>query len=97
MFIVRDTFRCKPGKAKDLVAKFKAAAPHFETLGMQGLRIMTDAVTDFWTVSLEFEAESIEQYMSILVRRGEIPAIGEAMAGYMDCVESGRREIFKLV
>jgi len=96
MFIVRDTFHCKPGKAKDLVGKFKAAAPHFEKLGARGLRIMTDAITDYWTVSLEFDVDSIEQYTSIVERRGEIPALGEAMAGYMDCIQGGRREMFKL-
>jgi len=28
MYLVRDIFTTKPGKAKDLVAKFKAMGPH---------------------------------------------------------------------
>ncbi len=96
MFIVRDTFRCKPGHAKDLVAKFKAAAPHLQGISTSEVRIMTDRVTDFWTVALEIEVESLDEYWKAVESRGNIPAVREAMAGYMDLVLEGKREIFHL-
>ena len=34
MFLVRNVFRTHPGKAKELVKKFQAAAPHFKKIGI---------------------------------------------------------------
>ena len=33
MYIVQETFNAKPGKARELVKKFKAAAPYLEAAG----------------------------------------------------------------
>jgi hypothetical protein len=32
MFLIRDVFRCKPGKAKVLVEKFKATMPFYRIM-----------------------------------------------------------------
>jgi hypothetical protein len=94
MFIVRNVFHCKPGKAKDLVAKFKAATPHFAALGMHNTRILTDTAADFWTVVVESEVENLQEYVhGVETRMGNV-AMRDAMAGYMDLVQGGRREIF---
>ena len=39
MYLVRDIFNAKPGKAKDLVAKFKALEPYMKEMGMKGMRV----------------------------------------------------------
>jgi len=96
MFVIRDTFRCKPGKSKELVAKFKTAAPHFEELGVHQFRVLVDRVGHFWTVVLESEVESVEEYWRAVESRGNLPAVRDAMAGYMDLVVKGKREIFQL-
>jgi hypothetical protein len=93
MFIVRDIFKAKPGKAKDLVAKFKAAAPHFQSSGLKNVRVMTDIVADYWTVVLETECEDLAQYFE---NKDNKAKAGEAMKGYMDFVEGGHREIFRI-
>ena len=96
MFVVRDVFTCKPGKAKDLVAKFKAAAPHLEGLGVERIRVLTDFVAGYWTVVLEGEIESLDGFAAAVAGRAKVPEIGSAMGGYMDLVTGGHREIFKI-
>ena len=97
MYVVRDIFRCKPGKAKDLVAKFKKTIQSMEQLdGFSNVRLMVDAVADYWTVVLESDVATLEQFERHMREFGARPEVREAMEGYMDLVEGGRREIFKI-
>jgi hypothetical protein len=96
MFVVRNVFTCKPGRAKELVAKFKAAGPHLEALGIRNPRVLSDTSAGFWTVVVESEVESLDTYFQLVEQRGANREIAEAMTGYMDLVEGGRREIFKV-
>ena len=96
MYVVRDIFTCKPGKAKELVAKFKAAEPYLREMGMAGMRVMTDAIAGYWTVVAEAEVESLDAYLDIARRERDHPQIREVMKGYMDLVEGGRREAFRI-
>jgi hypothetical protein len=97
MFIVRNVFNCKPGRGKDLVAKFKAAAPHLESVGIHNTRILTDTSAGFWTVVVEGEVERLDEYFgAVRERRRSNPEAEEALAGYMDLVEGGSREILRL-
>jgi hypothetical protein len=93
MFLIRDIFNTKPGKAKDLVAKFKKAIPAMKKDGFNS-RVMTDTVANYWTVVLETEVEDLSKYFSGTQRRN--PEMEEAMKGYMELVKGGRREIFKI-
>ena len=96
MYLVRNIFTCKPGKAKDLVAKFKAAAPHLAKIDIENTRILTDTAAGFWTVVVESEVESLDAYFGAVRDRAANEAVGKAMAGYMDLVKGGRREVFKV-
>ena len=97
MYVVRNVFRAKPGQAKSLVAKFKAAKPAIEkTVGNGNIRIMTDVVGGFWTVVIEDQVEDLENYLGDAQTVSQHKDIGEAMKGYMDHVESGYREVFKV-
>ena len=96
MYVVRDIFQTKPGKAKELAAKFKAAAPHLEQMGMKNMRVLTDAVANYWTVVAEGEVESLDHYFEMARHEREHPEIAAAMQGYMDLVKGGRREIFRV-
>lgn len=98
MFVIRDIFRCKPGKAKELVEKFKrtiAVMEHDD--GFTNVRVMVDAVADYWTVVLEADCPSLEHFERHMREFGGRAEVQEAMAGYMDLVEGGRREIWRLV
>ena len=96
MYLVRDIFNAKPGKAKDLVAKFKQLEPYMKEVGMKGMRVMTDAVADYWTVVAESEVESLDEYFDMGRRERGNEKMGEIMQGYMDLVEGGRREVFRI-
>ena len=58
---------------------------------------MVDAIADYWTVVVEAEFETLgdfERHMQQFSGRADVR---EAMAGYMDLVEGGHREIFRIV
>ena len=93
MYLVRDTFKCKPGKAKELVNKFKQTIPFMEEQNLKNIKILTDVVSNYWTVILESEVETLAEFEN---RRGftSKPKVQEIMKDYMTLVEGGKREIF---
>ena len=95
MYLVRDTFKCKPGKAKELVNKFKQTIPFMEEQNLKNTKILTDVVSNYWTVVLESEVETLAEFEN---RRGftSKPKVQEFMKDYMTLVEGGKREIFRI-
>jgi len=96
VYIVRNIFTCKPGRAKDLVAKFKAAAPHLARMEIHNTRVLTDTSAEFWTVVVESEVTSLDAYFGAVRDRDADEAVAKLMSGYMDLVQGGRREILRL-
>jgi heme-degrading monooxygenase HmoA len=97
MFLVRDVFKCKPGQAKVLIEKFKKSMALLESgAGFNGFRILVDYVASYWTVVLESEVENLAQFDQHMREWGERADVQEVMRGYMDSVESGYREIFRI-
>jgi hypothetical protein len=95
MYLIREVLQTKPGKAKELVKKFKQAAPYFENDGMKNLKIMTDIATTYWTVVMEFEVEDLGQFAKEVRGGGKPqPEVEKIMQGYIDLVDGGYREIF---
>ena len=95
MYLIREVFQAKPGKAKDLVKMFKQAAPHLEKMGeMTNMKILTDVVSNYWTVVVESETENIGGFFSNMRSATMSDELKEIMKGYMDCVAGGHREIF---
>ena len=97
MFLVRNVFHAKAGKAKALVEIFKKALPLLEASGLVlSARILTDSVATFWTVVIESEVEDLNAYMDMARIVSQKPEIGEAMKGYIDLVNGGHREVFRI-
>lgn len=94
MFVVRNVFKCKPGQAKNLIEKFQNSMSLMEDVKH---RILVDYVASFWTVVIEIETDDIVGYERQLNDYGSRADVQEAMSGYMDSVESGYREIFRIV
>jgi hypothetical protein len=94
MYLIRDVFKTKPGKAKELVKKFKQAAPYFEKQGMKNIRVMTDIAATYWTVVIESETENLSDFAKEVRGGTAQPEVGKIMEGYMDQVEGGFREIY---
>jgi hypothetical protein len=98
MFLVRDVFRCKPGKAKEVASRFKRVMSLIERDDQfQNGRVMVDMVASYWTVVLEAECETLELFEKHQESFGKRPEVQEIMAGYMDLVDGGHREIYRLV
>ena len=95
MYLIRDTFQCKPGMAKELVNKFKPTIPYMEEQNFKHIRILTDVVSNYWTVVLEAEVETLAEFEN---RKGftSKPQVKEIMKDYMILVEGGKREIFNI-
>ena len=95
MFIIRNVFRCKPGQARNAIEKFKAAQPMMMEFAKH--RILVDEVASFWTVVIETETDDLGEFERLLKERGQNEEIQKAMSGYMDFIDSGYREIFRVI
>ena len=97
MYVVRDVFQCKPGKAKDLVAKFRKMSDSMKNEdGFRSPRILVDAVAGYWTVVMETEVDSLAQFEQNMQAYASRPETSAAMEGYMELVTGGHREIFRI-
>lgn len=94
MFVIRNVFKCKPGQAKNLIDKFKVALPLMEGMNQ---RVLVDEVAGFWTVVVELQVEDLGSFEQMLKERGGRKDVQDAMAGYMDHVHEGYREIYRVV
>ena len=95
MYLIREVFHARPGKAKDLVKMFKQAIPHFEKTGeAKNMKVMTDIVSRYWTVVVESETSDIAGFFTSLRSTTMSDELKDIMKGYMDCIEGGHREIF---
>jgi len=98
MFLIRDVFRCKPGKARELAEKLRATLPSSEREdGFRNCRLLIDFVATYWTVVWQAEVESLRQFEHHMDGYSGRPEVRAAMAGYLDLVDGGHREIFKIV
>ena len=97
MFLVRDIMYCKPGKARPMVEKFLALSKLSAKMGFSGMRVMTDVSAErYWTVVSEIEVASLEEYTETSRKSMSLPEFQEAMKGYHDLLDHGRREIYQL-
>ncbi len=92
MIVIRNVFHCKPGQAKNLVKMMKETFAKNPSMGKA--RIMSDVSAGFWTVVLETEAESLDAWEKEMA--GTSADVRQAMAGYMDLVTGGHREIYRI-
>jgi hypothetical protein len=98
MFLIRDIFRCKPGKAGALAGMFLKTVPSMESDdGFRNVRVMTDYVATYWTVVLQAEVEDIGKFDGHMRNFSARPEVREALDGYRDLVDGGHREIYRIV
>ncbi len=98
MLLIRDVFRCKPGKARQLAEMFKKTIPSMEKEdGFRHSRVMVDYAASYWTVVLEAEIEDISQFDQHMNTYGARPEVKKALEGYHDLVEGGYREIYRII
>jgi hypothetical protein len=97
MFLIRDIMYCKPGQARPMVQKFLALSKLGQQMGFGTMRVMTDVSAErYWTVVSEVEVESIEKHAETSRQAMENKEFQDAMKGYHDLVDYGRREIYHI-
>lgn len=97
MLVVRNVFKCKPGGASTVAEKLKKANEILTAQsGMKSPRVLVDFVGGFWTVVLEHEVESLSQFEEQFAQYGQREDVQAVMSGYLDHVQSGYREIFRI-
>ena len=98
MLLIRDVFRCKPGHARAVAERLTRTIPSMEQEdGFSNCRVLVDLVGTYWTVVLEAEAERLDQFEHHAATFGARAEVREAMAGYLEEVEAGHREIYRIV
>ena len=98
MYLVREIMHCRPGKASELVKRFKAMEPIMKEVGLkEPQRVLTDMSGErFWTVVSEQAVENLEDYLQVTRQTMTDARVQKIMQGYHDFVEGGRREIYKI-
>lgn len=97
MFMIREVLSCKPGNVGALIKKFKALDEVRQAMELAPMRIYTDvAGGPFWTLVLEHDYGSIDEFREAEARVMAEEGARAAMAGYHELLLSGRREIYKV-
>jgi hypothetical protein len=98
MVLIREVFFCKPGKVRALIDKFKAVDAVSKKAGLTSYsRLMTDISAErYWTVVMDFEAKNLGEFEDEMKKAMSHKEVGEAMKGYHELVDHGRREIYTL-
>jgi hypothetical protein len=97
MYLIRGVLNCQPGKVGEMMKKFEAVGAAMERMGYKPFRLYTDVSGErFWTLVLESEVESLDDFVTMEAAVMADPEAKEAMAGYHDLLVEGRREIYKV-
>ena len=97
MYIIREVLSCKPGKVRPLIDKFRTLSGALEETGRPPLRLLTDVSGErFWTLIAEVTVESVDEFFTIEQQLMGNESVRNAMAGYHELVERGRREIYRV-
>ena len=101
MYLIREIMYCKPGKVRPLVDKFKVMNELGVKMGMPKMRVMTDFCAErYWTIVSEMEVADLDEFekmMSSMQGADEdMKKMEEAMKGYHDLVDHGKREIYRI-
>jgi len=97
MYLIREVMHCKPGRVGELVEKFEGLSEAAEAMGYDGFRIYTDVSGErFWTLVAESEAETLDTFREMEAAVMANEDAQQAMAGYHELVQDGRREICRV-
>jgi hypothetical protein len=97
MYVIREVLRCKPGKVRLMLEKFRRISTVMKDMGHEPLRLLTDVTGEsFWTIVAEAKVEKVDDFFALEQRLMANESLGKAMADYHDLVDSGRREVYRL-
>ena len=97
MYIIREVLNCKPGTVRAAIDKFRVLSAAVEPTGRPPLRLLTDVSGEpFWTLIAEVSVETVDEFFMTEQTLMANESVRNAMAGYHELVESGRREIYRV-
>jgi hypothetical protein len=97
MYIIREVLSCKPGKVRQLMDRFRTLSAAVQQTGRPPLRLLTDVSGEpFWTLIAEASVETVDEFFTMEQALMGDESMRNAMAGYHELVESGRREIYRV-
>lgn len=97
MYVIREVVNCRPGKVGQMVEKFRVLSAALEERGHEPLRLLTDVSGEpFWTVVAEAHVERVDDFFAMEKNLMADEAVRDAMSGYHDLVDEGRREIYRI-
>ena len=97
MYIIREVLSCKPGKVRPLMDRFKTLSAALEKTGRPPLRLLTDVSGEqFWTLIAEVSVGTVDEFFTVEESLMSDESVRNAMSGYHELVEKGRREIYRV-
>jgi len=97
MYIIREVLNCKPGKVRPLIDRFRVLSAALEETGRPPLRLLTDVSGEFfWTLVAEVSVETVDEFFAIEEKLMGNESVRNAMGGYHELVERGRREVYRV-
>ena len=97
MYVIREVLHCKPGKVRQMAAKFNQISAVLKDMGQEPMRVLTDAAGErFWTLIAEAKVENIEDFFAMEQKLMANETVRKSMADYHELVESGHREIYRV-
>jgi hypothetical protein len=97
MYLIREVVRCKAGKVRPMVEKFRVISALMKDMGHDPLRLLTDVSGEpFWTVVAEAKVDKIDDFFTLERTLMANATLQKVMADYHDLVEQGRREIYRV-
>jgi hypothetical protein len=97
MYVIREVLTCKPGKVRPLIDRFQTLSAAVQQTGRPPLRLLTDVSGEpFWTLVAEATVETVDEFFSIEQTLMGNESVRNAMTGYHELVEHGRREIYRI-
>ena len=97
MILVRDIFQLKFGKAKDTLSLWKEGSQIIKKVGLNIDRILVDLTGPYYTLALETKFKSLAEYEKIDSEHVASEDWKQWYQKFVLLVESGRREIFRIV
>lgn len=94
MFVVRETFTAKPGKASQLAKVFKDVMAEMPRMKP---KVMTDFIGQFNTVVLETETADLAEFEKTMQEYMSREDLRDKMKGYTELYQEGKREVYKVV
>jgi len=97
VYVIREVLNCRPGKVRELAAKFRVISSALQESGRPSLRLLTDLSGErFWTLVVEAQVETVDEFLALEQSLMANESVRSAMAGYHDIIERGRREIYRI-